>query len=59
MAQVYVTCKAPDCGIEILAPESIQVPEDQLAAGLHKKNYYLCVKCGKVDAYTKEDHYYA
>jgi hypothetical protein len=59
MAHVFVTCKEPDCGAEVLAPESTQVPEDQLASVLHKKNYYLCVKCGKVGAYTKEDHHYA
>ncbi len=59
MASVYVKCKTEDCGAEILAPESVQVPEDQLESVLHKKNYYLCQKCGKVGAYTKEDHYYA
>ena len=59
MSQVFVTCKEADCGAEILAPESIQVPEDQLAALLHKKNYYLCAKCGKVNFYNKEEHHYA
>lgn len=59
MSQVYVTCKTENCGAEILAPESTQVTEDQLASVLHKKNYYLCPKCGKVGAYVKEDHHFA
>lgn len=59
MAQVFVTCKTEDCGAEIMAPEPAQVPEDQLKAALHKKNYYLCNKCGKVGAYTADDHHYA
>lgn len=59
MAHVFVTCKEPDCGTEILAPETAQVPEDQLAEALHKKNYYLCAKCGKVHFYAKEDHHLA
>ena len=59
MSQVYVTCKTEDCGAEIPAPDSVQVAEDQLASLLHKKNYYLCPKCGKVGAFTKEDHHYA
>jgi hypothetical protein len=59
MAQVFVTCKTEGCGAEVLAPESVQVPEDQIQALLHKKNYYLCNKCGKVGAYTKEDHHFA
>lgn len=59
MAQVFVTCKQQDCGAEVLAPEEAQVPQEQLASVLHKKNYYLCQKCGKVNAYTLDDHHYA
>ena len=59
MAQVYVTCKNPECGAEVLAPEAHQLPEDQLGAVLLKKNYCLCIKCGKVFPYAKEDHHYA
>ena len=59
MSQLYVTCKNADCGAEVLAPDANQVPEDQLDSVLHKKNYYLCPKCGKVSAYAKEDHHYA
>ena len=59
MSQVYVTCKNPECGVEFLAPETAQVPEDQLQSVLLKKNYYLCSKCGKVFPYAKDDHHYA
>ncbi len=59
MSKIYVKCKTEDCGAQVIAPEANQVAEDQLASVLHKKNYYLCNKCGKVYAYTKEDHFAA
>lgn len=59
MSKVYVKCKSEGCGAQVMAPEEHQVPEDQLASILLKKNYYLCHKCGKVFPYTKEDHFTA
>jgi hypothetical protein len=59
MAHVYVTCKKPECGAEVLAPEEVQVSEDKLQGVLLKRNFYLCQKCGKVSIYTKEDHHFA
>ncbi len=59
MAQVYVTCKKPECGAEVLAPEEVQEAQDHLEEALHKRNFYLCQKCGKVSIYAKEDHHLA
>lgn len=53
---VHVICKNEDCQAEIPAPEEAQVAADKLEEVLHKKNYYLCSKCGKVFVYSKEDH---
>jgi hypothetical protein len=53
---VHVICKNEDCKAEIPAPEAVQEAADRLDEVLHKKNYYLCPKCGKVNAYSKEDH---
>ena len=54
---IYVKCKTEDCGNEILAPEYAQTPFEKLEDALHKKNYYLCPKCGLVHPYLKEDHF--
>ena len=56
---IYVKCKTEDCDNEVLAAEYAQTPFEKLEDALHKKNYYLCPKCGKVHAYTLEDHYEA
>lgn len=53
---IIVKCQTEDCGATITAPSEAQVGMDKLDGVLHKKNYYLCSKCGKVGAYTKEDH---
>jgi len=54
---IYVNCKTEDCDNEILAPEYAQTPFEKLEDALHKKNYYLCPKCGQVNPYLKEDHF--
>lgn len=53
---IYVNCKTEDCGAKVPAPPEAQVSVEELPGILHKKNYYLCAKCGKVGAYTKDDH---
>lgn len=56
---IYVKCKTQGCEADVMALPYAQVPQDQLPEVLHKKNYYLCPACGKVNAYALEDHFEA
>lgn len=53
---IYVKCKTEGCGADVQAAQYAQVPKDKLPEVLHKKNYYLCPKCGRVNPYVLDDH---
>ncbi len=55
---VFVRCKSNGCRALIPAPDYAQVPPEHLHEVLHERNYYLCLNCGNVEVYSKDEHFY-